>query len=92
MKKIITALLHFDKKSKESVEECQCVGMVNGWLIMMLGLGHYDNDHIKPVLTILKNICESKKTMTEKIFELEAVECDFSELAKYLGLLNEGDI
>lgn len=86
--KIVDSLIHFDKRSKESSREAQ-VMMPNEWLVMMMSLGHCDRIHVKPALTILENICKSEKTMSQKFFELEAVECHFSDLAKHLGLLTE---
>lgn len=85
-KHVIDALLNFDKRSKEDVAEFETTGAKSLWLYNMETSGFYVGGKIKHAVGIVRDICcSSKTTRDEKVFQLEAVECDFSILAEYLG-------
>lgn len=85
MKSYIDEVLHFDKRSKEDVLEFEATGLKSRWLEMMEANGFFTGGKIMPLVDIINCICDGDLSKEEMVFQFEAVACDLSQIAVFLG-------
>lgn len=75
----------YKNRCRMALAEKNIIGTESQWFKMMKEQGHFVKGEFKPAMQLLKDVYESQDlTHEQKVINLEAVESDFSVLARIL--------